>query len=973
MLDRRPERLARAHAAALDGDAIAALSSAFALTAGSDACEAYLAALPERCRATRDDAMLSLALESLCNTVPADPDALAALIDEAVAATVPPRRPSVSIIVTCYNYAAFIVEAVRSAQSQTVAPHEIIVVDDGSTDGSAELIHSRPGITSIVKRNGGQASAFNAGFAASTGEVVIFLDADDLLLPDAVERVGRADFRGVSRLQFGLEAIDASGSSLGLYPTSDRAADGHLTGALAARGVFPFMPTSGNAFPRPVLEQLLPMPEPGWRLCADLYLVCAAALVGETASLDATLGRYRIHGRNGYFQTLGDEPYLDGARRPRQVQAWRDLSARAPALMQRRDADALRIALAGLMFADPVARRSVGPRDRIAAISTAFGAHGQSWRDRAALAAAALLPSRVPIGSATARRAHGPADPSIAAGASSWPRLPLGTTLDLGEPRLAAALGGLGFVARGRGLRLDADAGCVAFRLPEWKTNWRLEIEFAVAGDDPVRDLVVTLNGRRIDRLEPLGNGEFTLNLPHELLTRWHRPGPGALAALLRFEVPPEECGRLTLSTLRVVSLPLALAPAPLMTSGTVWQAANGRDRLAASPLRNGWNWPAGGQSTLTDQTGTLALSVPANRDHALTVRLAAPSGPAPSALLLARVNGASVDLHDAPSHDAFAIVLPTALRGTDGRMAVELSRISEPQSGQPPLALASLRLDACSGDKGQAVLPPLVRADAAAFVDRHAAGLVADGPSARLVAENIRLTLPLSPGSGRSWLSLHIASATVPVAARLGVGGTFNTVLLGRDNLVRLPLAGETGDTVTLEAHFDGIRDGVSIRSVQISPAGAALPSPEPVARFDARGLHALALDRTALFQPLDDALWLAAPRAEFALPPLPVDAVALRLTVLTTGAGNQRLTARLGASFATTTVAGLSVLELAVPAGHATVLEIESDVLVSAELVGASAPAMLGGAVCGMEVVTVATPRTRGGKTPGRRRAAA
>ena len=179
----------------------------------------------------------------------------------------------------------------------------MVVVDDGSADGSAELIAAMPGIVAVRKPQGGQASAFNAGFARTTGDLVLFLDADDRLLPEAVERIGAADQRGVSRLFFTLETIDAKGRPPGLYApgTPGRpAASGLLAGALIAHGIFPFVPTSGNVWPRWVLEQLLPMPEPDFRLCADLFLVLGAAALGEASQVDGVLGQYRVHGGNGF-------------------------------------------------------------------------------------------------------------------------------------------------------------------------------------------------------------------------------------------------------------------------------------------------------------------------------------------------------------------------------------------------------------------------------------------------------------------------------------------------------------------------------------------------------------------------------------------------------------------------------------------------------------------------------------------------
>src|SRR5260370_20477576 len=104
----------------------------------------------------------------------------------------------VSIIIPNYNYGRYLRIAIDSALAQTYVPVEVMVVDDGSTDNSRAVIESYSDrITPIVKANGGHGSALNAGYAASRGEIVIFLDADDELMPDAVEEVVKAWRPGV--------------------------------------------------------------------------------------------------------------------------------------------------------------------------------------------------------------------------------------------------------------------------------------------------------------------------------------------------------------------------------------------------------------------------------------------------------------------------------------------------------------------------------------------------------------------------------------------------------------------------------------------------------------------------------------------------------------------------------------------------------------------------------------------------------
>src|SRR5688572_2252661 len=92
-----------------------------------------------------------------------------------------------SVVINNFNYGRFLGSAIESALAQTYPQIEVIVVDDGSTDESRSVIASfARRIKSVLKENGGQASALNAGFKASQGGVIIFLDADDTLLPTAV-------------------------------------------------------------------------------------------------------------------------------------------------------------------------------------------------------------------------------------------------------------------------------------------------------------------------------------------------------------------------------------------------------------------------------------------------------------------------------------------------------------------------------------------------------------------------------------------------------------------------------------------------------------------------------------------------------------------------------------------------------------------------------------------------------------------
>jgi glycosyltransferase involved in cell wall biosynthesis len=93
----------------------------------------------------------------------------------------------VSVVIPCYNQARFLGEAVESVLAQSYRHFKVIVVDDGSTDNTAEVAARYPEIRYFRQDNRGLSAARNGGFAHSEGEHVVFLDADDRLLPEALE------------------------------------------------------------------------------------------------------------------------------------------------------------------------------------------------------------------------------------------------------------------------------------------------------------------------------------------------------------------------------------------------------------------------------------------------------------------------------------------------------------------------------------------------------------------------------------------------------------------------------------------------------------------------------------------------------------------------------------------------------------------------------------------------------------------
>lgn len=216
-------------------------------------------------------------------------------------------RPLVSIIVNNYNYGQFLPEAIDSALNQIYSSVEVIVVDDGSTDHSREIIASYSDrIIPVLKENGGQASAFNAGFKASTGEIIIFLDADDYLFSHTVEQVIAAWQPDAAKVHYLLEMVDSTGKHLGTHPP--RPLDsGEVWQTLLQKGRYGTPVTSGNGFRRAVLEEILPMPETEFQIAADGYLMALVPFYGQIVSINRALGAYRIHGQNLWALTMNIE------------------------------------------------------------------------------------------------------------------------------------------------------------------------------------------------------------------------------------------------------------------------------------------------------------------------------------------------------------------------------------------------------------------------------------------------------------------------------------------------------------------------------------------------------------------------------------------------------------------------------------------------------------------------------------------
>lgn len=208
-------------------------------------------------------------------------------------------------LINNYNYRAFVGEAVDTALGQSRAFDEIVIVDDGSRDGSAEYLRHKysgePVVKIVEKENGGQLSAFNQGIQHATGDVVFFLDADDRYLPEYLQHA-MAEYNEHD-IDFAIAGATCFGPNANvprkLWPRRDM---GYSLLATAFSKVYVGGPTSTLSMRREIAERVLPYPmESDWRTRADDVLVLGASLAGARKfHLGEPLVEYRMHGGNNF-------------------------------------------------------------------------------------------------------------------------------------------------------------------------------------------------------------------------------------------------------------------------------------------------------------------------------------------------------------------------------------------------------------------------------------------------------------------------------------------------------------------------------------------------------------------------------------------------------------------------------------------------------------------------------------------------
>lgn len=226
------------------------------------------------------------------------------------------RLPRVSICIINHNYGRFLDDAVASALAQTHPHVEVIVVDDGSTDDSrGRLVKWAGRARAIEQPNLGHAAAVNRAWEEASGDLVFFLDSDDVLAPEAAARaaVELQHDPALVRVQFRMLVTDHALRPLGHTPVRRGVLpSGDLSAQVLRFRNYPWAPGSANAYHRERLRSIMPIDPVAYRDSPDVYLAELTPVLGSIRSIDDPLVLYRMHGHNAFLANHVDLGWLHG-------------------------------------------------------------------------------------------------------------------------------------------------------------------------------------------------------------------------------------------------------------------------------------------------------------------------------------------------------------------------------------------------------------------------------------------------------------------------------------------------------------------------------------------------------------------------------------------------------------------------------------------------------------------------------------
>ncbi|HEY8628271.1 MAG TPA: glycosyltransferase family 2 protein [Gaiellaceae bacterium] len=205
-------------------------------------------------------------------------------------------RPLVSIVTPSYNQARFLEETIRSVLDQDYPELEYLVVDGGSTDGSAEIVERYADRLAwwTSEPDGGQAAALNKAFAHAAGDVLGWISSDDTLLPGAVSRVVAELGRDPQPALVYGEALFVDEDGNELFPLQPRPFDV----AAMVRACDNHVVQPGSLFRRDALELAGPFDERAYYFFDFEFVLTLAERGARVASIPDRLATYRVHGES---------------------------------------------------------------------------------------------------------------------------------------------------------------------------------------------------------------------------------------------------------------------------------------------------------------------------------------------------------------------------------------------------------------------------------------------------------------------------------------------------------------------------------------------------------------------------------------------------------------------------------------------------------------------------------------------------
>jgi len=228
------------------------------------------------------------------------------------------ERPLVTALINTFNYARYLPFAINSVLAQTYDNIEIVIVDDGSFDRTAEVLAQyKDKARIIVTENGGQGHAFNLGIEAAKGELIMLLDADDIWLPNKVERMVALanDNPACNFLYHKFVNIDAYGNEAPV-PQPEWMINGEFKRTYLRAGGHYWHPiTSVLVLRAEYARRLLPLPTYAVREGADSILSDASMLLTRIASCEQVLTQRLLHGANLYAEGREEFDRTDAVRR----------------------------------------------------------------------------------------------------------------------------------------------------------------------------------------------------------------------------------------------------------------------------------------------------------------------------------------------------------------------------------------------------------------------------------------------------------------------------------------------------------------------------------------------------------------------------------------------------------------------------------------------------------------------------------